>query len=651
MAPSPEMQTFAGRLASFDGPKQVNKRRASSQKKKQPTSSSWPHESPTPEQLAKAGFFYKPSSSSPDSVTCFLCDKALDGWDVDDNPALEHLNHVPDCGWAINCCIEQRIEDMDRSEEDPHSEKIVEARRATYRDWWPHESKKESTQGKKAATSKKGRTSRTSKTSRQSVQTVSSLTADQSLMQLEEDTMVEEGDSVLSTASRSSRAGKSNKKPTKSRAAATRSKQGKKQASLIAEEPITSQIEAELERELDEPISDVEESRKASKPTRGRKNTRSSTQSLSEKPKPPTVRGRKAAPKTTAASSQDSDIALQEAMDSSNVSIQPQKATRGRKRMSDGSVKRESNSLAESSPPAEPALDEGPQAKKKTRGKGRSKPIVRKSDGLEDTIASSSPKTKQRKNPPKGRGKAKRHQKEEEEMAQAEEEEPEPDDEPIELEAEPEHEPEYEPELGPELESEPNVEIHHDSSNELAEEPPDEPLDEAPSRPLQQATPPPGEHHPHLPSPTPTPQSSNAENEPPSSKPPSSKPATSQRRSPPLVSPPAQHTQTPRTSPSKRNMIEGNQTSKDAWKPVDLESVFLPSPASHVHLANDDGFNIETIIQTLTQSERELTVEDWIKKNAGEAEDRLRRQCERMIGKFEDEGNRALNTMEGIECA
>ena len=93
-------------------------------------------------QLAKAGFFYKPSSSSDDSVTCYLCNKALDGWEAGDNPALEHLSHVPHCGWAINCCIEQHIEDMDRTEEDPLSEKMVEARRATFDEWWPHEAKR-----------------------------------------------------------------------------------------------------------------------------------------------------------------------------------------------------------------------------------------------------------------------------------------------------------------------------------------------------------------------------------------------------------------------------------------------------------------------------------------------------------------------------
>jgi len=71
-----------------------------------------------------------------------MCNKSLDGWDPEDNPALEHLNHVPHCGWAININIEQRNQDPNRMEEDPLSEKMMEARRATFKDAWPHDGKK-----------------------------------------------------------------------------------------------------------------------------------------------------------------------------------------------------------------------------------------------------------------------------------------------------------------------------------------------------------------------------------------------------------------------------------------------------------------------------------------------------------------------------
>jgi hypothetical protein len=66
----------------------------------------------------------------------------MDQWDPPDVPAFEHLKNRPDCGWAINACIRLRLGDPDRVEKDPMSEEMLEARRATYMDSWPHEDKK-----------------------------------------------------------------------------------------------------------------------------------------------------------------------------------------------------------------------------------------------------------------------------------------------------------------------------------------------------------------------------------------------------------------------------------------------------------------------------------------------------------------------------
>jgi len=46
-----------------------------------------------------------------------------------------------------------------------------------------------------------------------------------------------------------------------------------------------------------------------------------------------------------------------------------------------------------------------------------------------------------------------------------------------------------------------------------------------------------------------------------------------------------------------------------------------------------------------------LTVEKWIQFNAQRGEEKLRNECERLVGKFEGEGVRALRTLEGIVCA
>lgn len=91
-------------------------------------------------QLAKAGFFYYPSQDSPDNVACFLCRKNIDGWEKGDDPLVEHLKHSPDCGWAIVAMIAR--EDEEFSEEYPLSNRMIDARKDTFADKWPHEGKK-----------------------------------------------------------------------------------------------------------------------------------------------------------------------------------------------------------------------------------------------------------------------------------------------------------------------------------------------------------------------------------------------------------------------------------------------------------------------------------------------------------------------------
>ena len=93
-------------------------------------------------QLARAGFFYRPTSSSPDNTTCYLCQSNLDGWEEDDSPIEEHLKHARDCGWAVSVCIEQAIEDGNHTLEDPMSENMRDARYMTFGSNWPHENKR-----------------------------------------------------------------------------------------------------------------------------------------------------------------------------------------------------------------------------------------------------------------------------------------------------------------------------------------------------------------------------------------------------------------------------------------------------------------------------------------------------------------------------
>ncbi|KAI9683546.1 MAG: hypothetical protein M1820_010916, partial [Bogoriella megaspora] len=138
---SPQIHTLPGRLATFEAPPQ-KKRRASSSTRKKAAPMPWPHQTPDPDSLAKAGFYFSPSESSPDNVTCFLCKRSLDGWEAQDDPATEHLQHSPDCGWAIHACIALRSEDTNRDVEDPQSDRMVEARLSTFHNAWPYDKKK-----------------------------------------------------------------------------------------------------------------------------------------------------------------------------------------------------------------------------------------------------------------------------------------------------------------------------------------------------------------------------------------------------------------------------------------------------------------------------------------------------------------------------
>ena len=65
---------------------------------------------------------------------------SLDAWGKHDDPLVEHLKHSPECGWAIVAMIERQ--DGVLSEESPASRRMIEARKATFADKWPHESKK-----------------------------------------------------------------------------------------------------------------------------------------------------------------------------------------------------------------------------------------------------------------------------------------------------------------------------------------------------------------------------------------------------------------------------------------------------------------------------------------------------------------------------
>ncbi|KAI1097685.1 hypothetical protein F4804DRAFT_155558 [Jackrogersella minutella] len=131
--------TYDGRLASFKIAQPVA-RRPSNAKGKASKALVWPHKQLDPVQFAEAGLYFEPTTGAPDNTVCFLCLKALAGWEENDSPLEEHLRLSPHCGWAIMAAINAGLGDY--ALDDPTDTGMVEARKATFGGRWPHDGKR-----------------------------------------------------------------------------------------------------------------------------------------------------------------------------------------------------------------------------------------------------------------------------------------------------------------------------------------------------------------------------------------------------------------------------------------------------------------------------------------------------------------------------
>ncbi|KAI1134416.1 hypothetical protein F5Y05DRAFT_398741 [Hypoxylon sp. FL0543] len=131
--------TYDGRLASFKAAQPVA-RRPSNAKGKAPKAVAWPHKHLDPVQFAQAGLFFEPTPNAPDNTVCFLCLKAIAGWEENDSPVEEHLRLSPHCGWAIVAAIDAGLGDY--AFDDPTGHEMAEARKATFAGRWPHDGKR-----------------------------------------------------------------------------------------------------------------------------------------------------------------------------------------------------------------------------------------------------------------------------------------------------------------------------------------------------------------------------------------------------------------------------------------------------------------------------------------------------------------------------
>ena len=142
---------------------------------------------------------------------------------------------------------------------------------------------------------------------------------------------------------------------------------------------------------------------------------------------------------------------------------------------------------------------------------------------------------------------------------------------------------------------------------------------------------------------------SDVENHPPSSRPASARPplqTLSPSKFQPIRVPLA--LSTPVASPSK-NISKLHTT--QPWIAVDLDTFLLRSPEKENAMGAAGGlFALPKAKGNLSSPEKKMTVEQWIKANAENLEGKLRDDCERLVGRFEAEGMKALRTLEGVVC-
>lgn len=138
-------------------------------------------------------------------------------------------------------------------------------------------------------------------------------------------------------------------------------------------------------------------------------------------------------------------------------------------------------------------------------------------------------------------------------------------------------------------------------------------------------------------SPSQSPQSSDAENQPPSSKPSTSAAGPAKR----VVLAPVAVTPVRCASPSRRNVVAGLRSTAK-WAAADLDAVFASPDDGGV------GAQLRKNAAELSTPEKRMTVEEWVYHNAGLAEQKLRHECEAMVSSFEREGTKAMGVLEGL---
>ena len=95
----PTINRSTGQPELFDGDGPQPLQRMKTEEARLMTFTRWPnHAAVTPQDLARAGFFY---TGSNDRVQCAFCENVLRNWERGDNPTFEHRRHFPRCRFVL----------------------------------------------------------------------------------------------------------------------------------------------------------------------------------------------------------------------------------------------------------------------------------------------------------------------------------------------------------------------------------------------------------------------------------------------------------------------------------------------------------------------------------------------------------------------
>ncbi|KAI1133215.1 hypothetical protein F5Y10DRAFT_131483 [Nemania abortiva] len=706
--------THEGRLASFQSTQQTA-RRGSTAKGKAAKALSWPHKQLDPELFARAGFYFAPTPEFPDNTVCFLCGKNMGGWEKDDNPFEEHIRLSPRCGWAVVAGIETGIGDY--ALDDPTSSEMINARKATFGDRWPHDGKRGwkcktkqlvdagwkytptidsddmatctycqlaldgwepkdnpmdehyrrspdcpffvlINQYKSVAAAKKKGRGKASKATRLSTQSVATAVSDAtSLLEHPADP----DDSVLTTTSVMTQGG--TKRPRAKKATTAKGKKSRAKKEEVVEILEDPPEDAQPEDQEESVHTEVAEPTK--KAARGRKRTSAAVEdsaaTAAEAP-PPKKRVARGKATSTKPEQPENDYVMFDpvppeiddaAVDAELEALQaemevepsqtlhvPKKGRQAGTRKASKQTTKKGKTKAPVAPTPEPEPIVEQEVDELADGHDGS--IMSNATIIRNSLSSASV--------PKKRGRPSKKS-----LITQVEPQPEPtvlrDPSP---EPEPEAELESEPELQPEAESEPEPEPEPapavaqavtvpkvtkksppSRDKSLPPPPPESENLEPPVTPKAMISPAPAAKQPVL-SPSQSPQSSDAENQPPSSKPSNTSKTTRVALAPVAATP-------VRSSPSKRNIIAGLESSHP-WTSADIDVIFD-------ELDKENALACSRFMKSgieLTSPEKQMTVEEWIYYNAEQAEKQLKHECENIVMAFEREGTRAMQALEGV---